>query len=136
MIMKLMKKVGLGTLAVMSCLVLASCSTAGKIQKAFEKEGYIWNVQEVSEETKANGIDGLYVVGKDGSLIKNVPHGIVVEFSTKNAEEAYQKVKEEDIFTDEALNTIIDSVSSTPVTNGNCMIFSIDSTVISIFQNA
>ncbi len=131
-----MKKIVAFFLCAIALVGLASCSTVNKIKKAFEKEDYIWNVEEVSEDAKANGIDGIYWVGKDGAVLKNVPHGIIIEFSAETAEDALKAIKEKDILTDDALSKIVSAFSSTPVTNGNCFIISIESSVISIFQNA
>lgn len=135
---KFMKRFAGVLVAFVALLTLASCSTVGKIKKAFEKEDYIWTEKAdwVSEDAKEAGIDGIYLVGKDGTVLKNVPQGIVIEFSAKDAEELLKKIKEEDIFTDNAIQTIVEAASSTPVTNGNCMIITILPAVAEIFQNA
>lgn len=138
--MKYLKRVLLVFVCVFTLIGLASCSTVGKVKKAFTKEGYTWTEYKIEKEKKAelkeNGIDGVFIVSKDGTVLKNIPYAIVIEFSGDKAEDAYKAIKDENIFTDEALNKIVSAVSSTPVTNGNCMILTIDNNVRTIFVGA
>lgn len=124
-----MKKILTALACILLALSLASCSSVSKVKKAFEDEGYVWTAKEVSKEAKENGIDGVYLV--KGDLLKI---GIIIEFSTDDANAALKELKEGGYLTDGDITTILNTFSSTPVSYGNCCLISLSPSVIKTFQ--
>lgn len=147
--MKNLKKVGIGLLTITGLLTMTGCSTIGKIQKAFEKEGYVWKVitskaeekKAANEEEEEDLIDGIYytysltnVFGSDVPDITS--YGMIIEFNGNSAKDAIKQLKEDEDVDQEELKSLIQAYGDSEITNGNCVLLSGSDKTIEIFKNA
>ena len=137
--MKKFTKILAMTLVVAMCIVmLVSCSSYGKIKRAFEAEGYTLQNAD-NEPTKTITTESgeitltVHTFQKEGEgLLGNIAEGlstaIVWEFSSSaDLEEALES---------DTLKGIIKDAQKSDVVNGNCVLTTINPSAIEIFKNA
>ena len=131
---KSLKIISLLLVLVMSVVLLASCSTYGKIQKAFEENGYVLQNPDKESTGEIETEDGvitytIHTFKKEGAgIITGVLSGVIVwEFcSDKDLMNAIEE--------SETLKGIIKDAQNSDYVNGNCVLTTINPEAVEIFK--
>ena len=133
---KIKKLFALVAVAVLGLFTLASCgSSAGKIQKAFEKNDYTVVVKQVEE--KDSVLKSVYTAKK------GIKISVFFELGTTDDLEASIKElqKNEDyknlvaLFGNDA-KVVVEKLNEKGLVNGNCILLSLDVDAMKIFKEA
>ncbi len=138
--MKNMKRVLLVVLAVVSIFTLVSCSSFGKIKKAFVDAGYEY--VDVKDNESANTIAASYEnsevsctlhLFKGNSVIGTDAYALVLEF--KSNEEAQKQLSENN-----TLSGFFKDAQKSDLVNGNCVLIPLSvlklDDMVKVFKNA
>ena len=133
-------------LVALLALTMTGCSSYGKIEKAFVKEGYtvstnlekyqdkLLEALNAESEEEAKAMCTIHLLTKNDALTGLVPTNYAFIFEFSSTKEMNEKVNES-----ETLKGLVKDVQNSDLVNGNCVLFPLSVDVkgmIEIFKNA